>query len=90
MYVTKNCYNFSCILSIQIFVHFLNVRFTLCLFQEIDYDITLEESGIVLESETGNEDSLAEGIAKGKQAYSLLDNPETREEFINQLLEVSR
>uniref|UniRef100_A0A1B6L5Z9 CDK5 regulatory subunit-associated protein 3 n=1 Tax=Graphocephala atropunctata TaxID=36148 RepID=A0A1B6L5Z9_9HEMI len=50
---------------------------------DIDYGITLEESGI----EVDNEESTV-GMAKGKNALTVLDNPETREQFINQLLEL--
>lgn len=51
--------------------------------EEIDYNISLEESGIVVE-EAGHEG----GIAKEHEAYTILDNPKTRSEFINQLFEV--
>lgn len=50
---------------------------------EIDYNISLEESGIVVET-TGHEG----GVATGSDAYTILDNPITRSEFINQLFEV--
>ncbi|XP_054263044.1 CDK5 regulatory subunit-associated protein 3-like [Macrosteles quadrilineatus] len=50
---------------------------------DIDYGITLEESGIEVECE----ESTA-GVARGKNALLLLDNPDTREEVINQLLEL--
>lgn len=54
--------------------------------QDINYEITLEESGIEVEpAEPGQNDS---GVAKGNNALSVLDNPDTRQEFINQLLEV--
>lgn len=51
--------------------------------EEINYDISLEESGIVVEA-AGHEG----GIAIGCDAYTILDNPTTRVEFINQLFEV--
>lgn len=51
---------------------------------EIDYNISLEESGIVVET-AGHEG----GVATGSDAYTILDNPVTRSEFINQLFEVS-
>lgn len=51
--------------------------------EEIDYTISLEESGIVVEA-AGHEG----GVATGSQAYTILDNPTTRSEFINQLFEV--
>jgi len=50
--------------------------------EEIDYSISLEESGIVVEA--GHEG----GTAMGSEAYTILDNPTTRSEFINQLFEV--
>lgn len=51
--------------------------------EEIDYNISLEESGIVVEA-AGHEG----GVATGSEAYMILDNPTTRSEFINQLFEV--
>lgn len=51
--------------------------------EEIDYNISLEESGIVVEA-AGHEG----GMATGSEAYTILDNPTTRSEFINQLFEV--
>ena len=44
-------------------------------------DVTVSSSGISL----GNED---EDVAKGKDALSVLDNPETRNIFVDDLLEV--
>ena len=52
--------------------------------QEIDFSISLEESGIVVES-SGTEG----GVAKGKEALTLLDNPVSRNKFIDELMEVS-
>ena len=51
--------------------------------EQIDYNISLEESGIVVEA-AGQEG----GTARGSEAYTILDNPTTRSEFINQLFEV--
>lgn len=51
--------------------------------EEVDYNISWEESGIVVEA-AGQEG----GIAVGTEAYTILDNPTTRSEFINQLFEV--
>uniref|UniRef100_A0ABD2WE36 CDK5 regulatory subunit-associated protein 3 n=1 Tax=Trichogramma kaykai TaxID=54128 RepID=A0ABD2WE36_9HYME len=51
--------------------------------EAIDFNISLEESGIVVES-VGTDG----GHATGTQALSVLDNPETRNEFINQLYEL--
>lgn len=50
---------------------------------EINYNISLEESGIVVEA-VGHEG----GVATGSEAYTILDNPTTRLEFINQLFEL--
>lgn len=50
---------------------------------EIDFNISLEESGIVVESD-GN----AGGVARGDEAYCIFDSPEYREKFINELLEL--
>ncbi|XP_017892244.1 CDK5 regulatory subunit-associated protein 3 [Ceratina calcarata] len=50
---------------------------------DIDYNISLEESGIVVEA-AGHEG----GIATGTEAYTVLDNPRTRNDFINQLFEL--
>lgn len=52
--------------------------------EEIDYDISLEESGIVVEA-VGHEG----GVATGNEAYTILDYPATRVEFINELFEVN-
>ena len=52
---------------------------------DIDYGISLEESGI--EVETVEQDT---NVARGVEAYTVLDNPKTRDEFISQLMEVSR
>ncbi|CAL7938675.1 unnamed protein product [Xylocopa violacea] len=50
---------------------------------DIDYNISLEESGIVVEA-AGHEG----GTATGTEAYTILDNPTTRNDFINQLFEL--
>uniref|UniRef100_A0A1Q3FBF7 Putative cdk5 activator-binding protein n=1 Tax=Culex tarsalis TaxID=7177 RepID=A0A1Q3FBF7_CULTA len=50
---------------------------------EVDFSISLEESGIVVESD-GN----AGGVARGEEAYCMFDSPEYREKFINELLEL--
>ncbi|XP_071443641.1 CDK5 regulatory subunit-associated protein 3 isoform X2 [Hetaerina americana] len=46
-------------------------------------DVTLNESGIVVE-ETG----MSGGVARLKEAYTLLDNPETRYKLMDELLEL--
>ncbi|XP_014475688.1 PREDICTED: CDK5 regulatory subunit-associated protein 3 [Dinoponera quadriceps] len=51
--------------------------------EEINYNISLEESGIVVEA-VGHEG----GAATGCDAYTILDNPVTRVDFINQLFEL--
>lgn len=50
---------------------------------DIDYNISLEESGIVVEA-AGHEG----GIASGTEAYTVLDNLAIRNDFINELFEV--
>ena len=52
--------------------------------QEIDFGITMDESGIEVESspKDGN-------VARGNEALTVLDNPRTRNEFLAQLLAVS-
>lgn len=52
--------------------------------QDIDYGISLEESGIVVESP-----QIDGSIARGNEALTLLDNYQTRNEFMNDILEVS-
>ncbi|XP_053697732.1 CDK5RAP3-like protein [Sabethes cyaneus] len=49
----------------------------------IDFEISLEESGIVVE-----EDGNAGGVAKGEEAYSICDSPTYRERLINEMLEL--
>ncbi|KAI4471454.1 cdk5 regulatory subunit-associated protein 3 [Holotrichia oblita] len=49
----------------------------------VDLDINLEESGIVVEKS-----GLDGGIAKGNDAYSLLDNPSTQNLILNDLMEL--
>lgn len=52
---------------------------------QIDFSIDLvETAGIVLE-----EDGLEGGTARGEDALSILENPETRNFFIDELVEVS-
>lgn len=50
---------------------------------EIDFGDSLEESGIVVES-TG----CSGGIAKGNEAFTLLDSPKYREQFIDEVYEL--
>lgn len=49
----------------------------------IDFSISLEESGIVVES--GGQSG---GIAKGDEAYTVFDSPIYRDQFINDLMEI--
>ncbi|CAH0546182.1 unnamed protein product [Brassicogethes aeneus] len=49
----------------------------------LDVDINLEESGIVVEKS-----GLDGGIARGDEALTILDNPKTREQIINNLMEI--
>jgi hypothetical protein len=61
----------------------VSILFSFSLFIQIDFNISLEESGIVVQS------SGAEGVvARGKEALTILDNPETRNTFIDELMEV--
>lgn len=53
-------------------------------FEIVDIDINLEESGIVVENS-----GLDGGIAKGNDAYTILDNPKTRDQIINDLMELN-
>ncbi|XP_059054573.1 CDK5RAP3-like protein [Achroia grisella] len=46
-------------------------------------EVSLEESGIVVE-----EQGMGGGVARGKDALTLLDNPTTRNQFIDQLVEL--
>lgn len=50
---------------------------------DIDFSISLEESGIVVE-DAGHDG----GTATGNDALTVLDNPATRNDFIDQLFEV--
>lgn len=49
-----------------------------------DLEINLEESGIVVEKS-----GIDGGVAKGDEALTILDNPKTREQIINNLVELS-
>ncbi|KAF5296397.1 hypothetical protein FQA39_LY12516 [Lamprigera yunnana] len=51
--------------------------------EHCDLDVNLDETGIVVER-SGNDG----GIACGNEAYSVLDNPVTRERFLNDLMEL--
>lgn len=50
---------------------------------DIDFEISLEESGIVVE-QTGT----SGGVAAGSEAYTLLDSPKYRDQFIDELYEL--
>lgn len=52
---------------------------------EIDFNISLEDSGIKVESS-----GLAGGVAKNEQALTILDSPSYREQFLDELFEVIR
>lgn len=56
--------------------------YCLCI-QDIDYGISLEESGIVVENVQTDG-----SIARGNEALTLLDNFQTKNEFMNDILEV--
>ncbi|KAK4873182.1 hypothetical protein RN001_015211 [Aquatica leii] len=48
-----------------------------------DFDVNLDDTGIVVEK-TGNDG----GIARGTDAFTVLDNPKTRDTFLNDLIEL--
>nr|CAD7398388.1 unnamed protein product [Timema cristinae] len=50
---------------------------------EIDFNISLEESGIVVESV-----GLEGGVAKGQEALTILDNPSTRNTLVDEIKEL--
>lgn len=52
---------------------------------EIDFNISLEDSGIKVESS-----GLGGGVAKNDQALTILDSPSYREQFLDELFEVIR
>ncbi|XP_018335981.1 CDK5 regulatory subunit-associated protein 3 [Agrilus planipennis] len=52
--------------------------------QHSDLDVSLEESGIVVENS-----GLDGGIARGEEALTILDNPKTRDRILNDLIELS-
>lgn len=51
--------------------------------EEIDFDVPIEEYDIVIEG-----DGMDGGIAKGEQAYTILDSPPYRDKFIDELYEL--
>lgn len=51
--------------------------------QEIDFNISLEEAGIVVEG-GGHEG----GVASGTDALTVLDNPRTRNALLDELVEL--
>lgn len=56
-------------------------------FEIVDYsdvDVNLEESGIIVEK-SGTDG----GVARGEEALTILDNPKTREQIINNLMELN-
>lgn len=50
---------------------------------EIDFNISLEDSGIKVEGS-----GLSGGIAKGEEALTLLDSPSHRDQFLDEIFEV--
>lgn len=50
---------------------------------EIDFNISLEGSGIVVES-----DGMTGGVAKNEEAYSMLDSPHYRDNLLDELYEL--
>lgn len=51
--------------------------------QQIDFDISLEDSGIKVESS-----GFAGGVARNEEALSLLDSPSHRDQFLDELFEL--
>lgn len=51
--------------------------------QEIDFDISLEESGIIVE-----DSGMLAGVAKGDEALTLIDSPHYRDAFLDELFEL--
>ncbi|XP_050538787.1 CDK5 regulatory subunit-associated protein 3 isoform X2 [Daktulosphaira vitifoliae] len=51
--------------------------------EAVDYGITLEESGIIVESP-----QIDGNVARGNEALTILDNYKTRNEFMNDILEL--
>lgn len=52
--------------------------------EHTDVEVSLEESGIVVEKS-----GMDGGVAKGSDALTVLDNPKTRDQVINELLELN-
>lgn len=50
---------------------------------EIDFDISIKDSGITIESS-----GMEGGVAKNNEALSVLDSPNHREQFLDELFEV--
>lgn len=50
---------------------------------EIDFDISIKDSGITIESS-----GMEGGVAKNYEALSVLDSPNHREQFLDELFEV--
>lgn len=50
---------------------------------EIDFDISLKDSGITVESS-----GMEGGVARNNEALTLLDSPTYREQFLDELFEV--
>lgn len=50
---------------------------------DIDFNISIEDSGIKVESA-----GLAGGVAKGDEALTLLDNPQHRDQFLDEIFEL--
>lgn len=50
---------------------------------EIDFDISIKDSGITIESS-----GMEGGVAKNNEALTVLDSPNHREQFLDELFEV--
>lgn len=51
---------------------------------EIDFNVSIEDSGIKVE-----DSGVAGGVARGTEALTLLDSPQHREQFLDEIFEVS-
>lgn len=51
---------------------------------DIDFNVSIEDSGIKVEGS-----GLAGGVARGTEALTLLDSPQHRDQFLDEVFEVS-
>lgn len=63
-------------------------------FQEIDYGISVEadpnQSDVLMPDDSGIDvEKSKDKVARGEEALTVLDNPKTRNQFLNEIMEVS-